>query len=154
MIQRIQSLYLLITFALTIIMFCLPFGTFLGGQEGFTLSAWAIKNSAGQTVVPTTPMGILLLVCSILSFFTIFLYRHRWVQLRFCVVGMVLYLGLQAFVVFYTLRSNSAVSQADIHSMSYSVTCILPLVCLILTWLAFRGVLKDETLVKSLERIR
>ena len=154
MIQRIQTVYLIIVFGVILAMFFAPFGNFIGGTEEFVIKAWGIKNiTIGETAVPTPQMGILMVLCCAIPFVTIFLYRWRWVQIRLCIVEIVLLIGLQIFVAYYIIRSGNIISEAAIHSMRYSLTDIMPLVCILLTYLAFRGILKDETIVKSLDRI-
>lgn len=155
MIQRIQSLYLFLTAVLTAILLFVPFARFIGGTEEFVLRAFGFHGVAtGTVVVPTVPMGALIVLAALLPFVNIFLYRRRRVQMRLCVVGIVLLAGVQALICYYILRVGTIVPGLGPHSVSYSVAAILPLIGIILSYLALRGVKRDEALVKSLDRIR
>lgn len=49
MIQRIQSLYLLLVAVLTGLMLLMPLGTFLGGTEEMYLTAFGFSDAADGT---------------------------------------------------------------------------------------------------------
>ena len=53
MIQRIQSLYLLLVAVLTGLMLLMPLGTFLGGTEEMYLTAFGFSDAADGTPVLT-----------------------------------------------------------------------------------------------------
>lgn len=154
MIQRIQSLYLLIIFGLTLAMFFFPLACFVGGTEEFRITLWGIKNIlSGANTVPAIHIGALAALAGTIALVTIFLYRKRKMQIRLCVVQIILQAGLQAVIVFYLLRAATLI-EMDMSSMKYSITAIFPVINIILAFLAYRGVAKDEKLIKSLDRIR
>lgn len=156
MIQRIQTVYLLLVFSLMLTLFFVPFAQFLGDGEQFQLTAWGIQSltESGAMVLPTTYMGVLLTFCTALPLVTIFLYRWRWVQIRLCIVEMVFLVGQQVYMTYYICKMSRIVNTATTHSVNYSLVDVLPVVCLVLIFFAYRGVVKDETLIKSLNRIR
>ena len=167
MIQRIQTLYLLIVAVLLFLMFFFPVVTIdvfsNGSSEALEMRPFGLKSvtaEASQKVVSTPYMGILLLITFIISFFNIFLYRHRWVQIRFCFVMMVLELGLQLYVAYYLFKAGDVVKELNMTMadsaapIGYSLVDIFPIICIILTYLAFKGIIRDEMLVRSLDRIR
>lgn len=71
------------------------------------------------------------------------------VQVRICFALIVMLLGVQAFFVYYIMKMNT-----DMSLISYKITDVFPIVSAILIYLAFRGVIRDEMLIKSLNRIR
>ena len=157
MIQRIQSVYLLVAFALLLSLFFVPMARFIGGAEEFNITVWGINSIKGdmvEKIVPTTQMGILLVLSTLLPLVNIFLYHRRWLQIRLCAVEIILLAGLQVFIGYYIFRSQGAISQTEVHSMTYSLVDLVPLVAILLNVLAFRGIAKDEALVRSLDRIR
>ncbi len=157
MIQRIQSLYLLIVGLLGVMMVTMPLARFVAGTEEFRVMAFGVDSLAqggSERVVSTIYMGILAVLATILPFVTLFLYKKRRVQVRLCVVEMILLGGLQLFVGFYLYRTGHSIAQFDTHSLSFSVVDIFPIVGLILSYLALRAIVKDELLVRSLDRIR
>ncbi len=156
MIQRIQTLYLFLTFLMLLTLFFAPLANFVGGAELYTLTIWGFEASGASSIepIPTRHMGILAVIATALPLVTIFLYRFRWIQLRLCIVQMVLLVGLQAYFCLYLFGMLSVVNQLEVASTSYQLTDVIPLVGLVLTWLAFRGVVRDNNLIKSLNRIR
>lgn len=154
MIQRIQSLYLLITAVLMALVVFLPLGRFLSADQEFILTAFGIKEAHGEYAANLPYLGILAGIAALLPFVTIFLYRNRFAQIRFCIVEIVLLIGSQLLLAYYVYHGSSAFDGPGGLTISYSVVDILPLVGIILTWLALRGVSKDEALVRSLNRIR
>ena len=82
MIQRIQTLYLLVVALLTGATLLLPLAWFGSGAETFTLHAFALKDGAGEAVHSTPYMGALLAAATLLPLATIFLFKRRMLQLR------------------------------------------------------------------------
>lgn len=157
MIQRIQSVYLFLSFAILVPLFFVPLAQFLADGEQVKLTVWGIYNlKTGASIVPATYMGILAVLSTALPLVNLFLFRKRWLQIRLCIVEMVFLIGIQIYIVYYVFSTQTTISGAGAQTFStqYSVADILPLAALIFTYLAYRGVVKDETLIKSLNRIR
>ncbi|MFI3267256.1 MAG: DUF4293 domain-containing protein [Rikenellaceae bacterium] len=153
MIQRIQSLFFLIVTVLMTLTLCLNLAEIALPSETVALKPFGLKSIAAdgvESLIASTPqMGVLTLICAVLSFFTIFLYRKRMVQVRLCFALIIMLLGTQGFFVYYIMKMHT-----DLSQISYSFTDVLPLVSAILIYLAFRGVIRDEMLIRSLNRIR
>lgn len=157
MIQRIQTVYLLAAFALSLSLFFVPMARFIGGGEEFRITLWgidAMREGTPVRIVPTVHMGILAVLSALLPLVNIFLFRRRWIQIRLCIVEIVLLVGLQVYICFYVFRSQGAIAQAALHTMTYSLVDLVPVAAIVLNVLAFRGIAKDEALVRSLDRIR
>lgn len=161
MIQRIQTLYLLLAAGLLAAFCLLPFVEFLKDGALFEQTVWGIRASAetpaiAETaeavgyLVRTTPMGVLAALAALLPAVTIFLYRRRLLQLRLCIVEIVLLIGLLAYLVLYLVRTAGEFSDRAV----FSFAAIFPLLALVLTVPAFRGISKDIVLVRSLDRLR
>ncbi len=152
MIQRIQSLYLLAAAALMTVMCFVPFATFLHGGELFRQTVWGIVSDgeSAVTVVNTLPMGILTALSALLPLVILFLYKKRGLQMRLCIVEVILLVGLIVYLVMFLLRSGSDLSDG----IAFSVVDLFPILAIILTLMAFNRILKDQLLVKSLDRIR
>lgn len=154
MIQRIQSLYLLVTAALMAMMLIFPLGRFLIEDQEAVLRAFGYILDTGDKISGTVYMGVLIVAAMVISFVNIFLYKNRILQIRLCFVNVVLLLGAQIFVIYYIYHASASASAISDGMSNYSVVDIFPLVGLVLTWLANKGIIKDETLVRSLDRIR
>lgn len=153
MIQRIQTVYLLLSAVLGTVCLCLPLGHFhgaLGERVADLYNLWLRLAETGQHQFGPWALFALLLFVVTLTLLNIFLYRRRALQMRvatFCMILLVCYYGVLGFLVY---RFQSA---GDLQFRP-TVAAALPFVCLVLDYLAFRGVLKDELLVRAQDRLR
>lgn len=157
MIQRIQTLYLMIVTLLMVVTLIFPL-VFIGvdGHQ-VTLSAFTISDAEGVLSYASSWLGAVLVVATLLPFVTIFLYKNRQLQIRLCGVECVLLLGAVLLVGAFTYSvCNNIFNDFDITWANIAIRfpVILPLVALVLTPLAMRAILRDELLVRSLDRIR
>jgi hypothetical protein len=76
-------------------------------------------------------------------------FRNRPRQAKLCVVNMLLLIVWYALAAFYALH----VGYRD-YSFHADLAICFPLIAIILYWMARRGVLADEKLVKAADRIR
>ena len=142
MLQRIQTVYLLIIMALTIAILFLPLAVLQSGDQLFTFDA---------TGISTWGLFALTIVISLLALLTIFLFKKRILQIRICVFNAILMLGFYGlFAFFYWDLGN----QKEIFSLSLKIAFSFPLISLILDYLAIRNIGADEALVRSLDRLR
>lgn len=152
MIQRIQTLYLLLSAVLATVCLCLPLGRFFGagGERVADLyNLWLRLAATGEHRFGPWALFVLLVVVATLTLLDIFLYRRRALQMRvvtFCMILLVCYYGVLGFVL-YT-------AHAEDMQFRPTLAAALPFVCIVLDYLAFRGVLKDELLVRAQDRLR
>ena len=121
---------------------------FAGDAGEFGLYAFGLKTTDGAVVQSTLYMGVLLALACALPLVTIFLFRRRLLQLRLCVVEMVLLLGSAIMEGVYYFLSWRVFSDLTFHTQG------LPLVCLLFAYLAARAIFRDELLVRAADRIR
>jgi hypothetical protein len=105
----------------------------------------------GKLVMPTWPVFILILVTALMLLVNIFLFKNRKLQIRLCVYGIILAFGLIGLMYYFWVV---IFRQIDVDSYWLKLPLILPAVSIILTYLAFRGIRRDEIMVRSLDRIR
>ena len=161
MIQRIQTLYLLAAFALCLGCLCLPIAHFVPCETGLLAELFSPYSqvdmfnlwfvSEGKHVFYFCPvlMGLLVITTG-LVFIDIWLFKHRALQMRvatFCMILLVFWYIAYGIICFYLLCPT-----LNLYRPHWSAA--LPAVALILLYLAFRGILKDEMLVRSLDRLR
>ncbi|NOZ46986.1 MAG: DUF4293 domain-containing protein [Chlorobi bacterium] len=153
MIQRKQSLYLLIIFILLSTMFFLPLAQFVVNNEIYKFifnGIVPLNNPESSLIVSTYPVTILISFTALLSFITIFLFKNRLLQLRLCRLNILLLIGfnvLLGFYIYHFITKDNAIWQ-------FSIASFFPLISIILYYLAYKGIKKDEDLVKSIDRIR
>lgn len=154
MIQRIQTLYLLLATALMVVTLFMPIATFTTPSgDVFTLSAFELTD--GEQSQSTLWMGILLVLATALPLVNIFLFKNRLLQLRLCGVEVVLLLGTIAFMaIYYWLSGANALEDVGVAHQGFGWAAIMPVLSLVLIALAIRSIFKDEALVRSLDRIR
>ncbi len=156
MIQRIQSLYLLAATSIMTIFFSATLATFNCDLGLFSLKAAGIVDVEGVLFAPTAYLIFITGLATLLPLVTIFLFKKRMLQLRLCVVEIILAIGVLIIEgVYYYLGSRSFdVSVLGDATSSISIAAALPIAVIIFSYLALRGIFKDEMLVKSLDRIR
>ncbi len=154
MIQRLQSVYLLAVVILISMFFFFPFASFLLEQDMsvFHISIKGLIPDAGEqkTLLKVIPLIILLIVIIVLTLVTIFLYKRRMFQIRFSIAIIVFLLGLQGLLYYYICVSSHMLGSKT----SYSIIFVFPIISAILSYLAIRGIAKDEALIRSLDRLR
>ena len=153
MIQRIQTLYLLIATALRSVSIFTPIARFFDGMQEYTLTAFALKDAAGAVAQPAIYMGVLLALAGLLPFIVIFLFKNRQLQIRLCAAEIVLLIGSLAVMGIYYYLSNRIFDAAN-GIISIKIAIAMPLLAIIFVALAIRSIFRDEVLVRSLDRVR
>jgi Flp pilus assembly pilin Flp len=136
-------------------MFVFPFATITDGSVMYKFMACGLRDAAsGAYAVKYMVLPALIAVNFLASFVTIFLFKKRMLQLRISVFNAVL-LVLLYFVLGGTFYLDFLTEMPlDGFATSYGFSLIIPLVNIILTVLAIRGIGADEALVRSLDRLR
>lgn len=137
--------------AITIACLCLPLGYF--EPKGMGLNAemfnlWIKHPEGGVSMTSSVLLAIQVLTASI-GVWAIVDFRNRPRQAKLCVVNMLLLIVWYALAAFYTLH----VGYRDFTFHADLAICF-PLIAIILYWMARRGVLADEKLVRAADRIR
>jgi tellurite resistance protein TehA-like permease len=152
MIQRIQTVFLLIAFILVGLLFFIPFASIMS-TDIFNLSILGVSsvnpklNAGLEQPFWLTGLGT---ISALLILIDIFLYKKRKLQINLCFVSLVLLIALNLSM--YTVTQ-------DFHTLfsaeiSYKIAFVFPLVAAVLVFLAYRSIKKDDNLVRSLDRIR
>ena len=150
MIQRIQTLYLLAVVALGIALIWQPVVQFVSPEEAETLQIWELSALGGVPLQGLWGLLLTTLLIPALAFVDIFLYRKRLLQARLNIFTIMLCLGYYGVLAIYIWQAKLALD-VDWHILPYAS---FPLVCLVLTLMATRRILKDEALVRAADRIR
>lgn len=155
MIQRIQTLYLLVIVILSGFIIFSPIADLINSVDKLTY----LVNFKGISLVTTTGNAIvsniwgltaISMVVPVISLITIFSFKNRIKQIRFSVINMIFMLGYYVFLCYYIWSACSQL-HTDWH---LRLSTVLPLVNLILNYLAIGAIGKDENLVKSADRLR
>lgn len=139
MIQRIQSIYLLLAAIASSTLFGLPFVTATAQPEGLLQDgAFDISDHLG--------LMILTVLIAVVAVGTIFLYKNRVLQMNLGKLNIVLLVALLGFAAW--LYSSIQVDT------NFGAGLVVPIVVFVLTFLANRSIYKDERLVRSADRLR
>ena len=152
MIQRIQTLYLLIVAILMALTLFLPLAWFASDAGEFTLRAFGLEAAA--VAQPPSYLGILLVLACLLPLVVIFLYKRRLLQIRLCVAEAVLLVGAVVMEGIYYFLGWRVFSDLAFHTQGFKPAIALPLVCLLFVYLAARAIFHDELMVRAADRIR
>ena len=146
MIQRIQSLFLLLAAGSYGSLFGLPFVTSDSLAEGF------FSNKSFEILDHMVLTG-LVIAGAFFAVLAIFLFRNRKAQV------LLSYLSLLTGLVFlpgtgYYFLSNELPEQTGISELNISAGLFIPVVIAVLVLLAIRYIKKDDKLVRSMDRLR
>ena len=155
MIQRIQTLWLLIVVALTTAMMFMPLAMYGGGVEEYKLYAFGMHSSQDSfTNIPIICMSVLIVLTLLIPLFTIFLFKRRQLQIRMCVVEMILLVGSQVVICIIYIIGYRAVADFDVHGSLMKPAMFIPVIAIFFSYLAMKAISRDEILVRSTDRIR
>ena len=155
MIQRIQSVYLFIMALLSSLL--IP-GSFLNFTEktGSVIRVSfneVVRYNAGKAtelVEKLLPLSVLIVLIPVISLVTIFFFKKRKFQLQLSRF-LILLAGILVVVIIHVCLSIVTKFDAEIIP---GFKMILPVLILIISILAYRGIRKDDQLVKSYDRLR
>ncbi len=155
MIQRIQTLYLLVIVVLSLFTLFLPSGSLINSTENLSYlinyKGIFLTQTTGNVLIQNVwSLTALSSIIPLLAFVTIFLFRKRLLQIRLVIFNMVLMLGYYVLLGIYFWQATSKLN-ADWHP---EIVTAFPLINLILSYLTIRAIGKDEALIKSLNRLR
>ena len=158
MIQRIQSVFLLLLALAMLAVALLPLWTKTDpiSHAGLTLTAFRLFRGeapgAGGLVFSAWPIGTLALTSAATALYAIFQYRRRSVQLVLCSLNLLLIVATLGAEFLYSGRADQLLNvKLEGH---YLAGFYLPTLALMLNLLASRYIRRDERLVRSQDRLR
>ena len=144
MLQRIQTVYLVVAIL-------------LAGLASFLLPFWVDQNNeivnlksllvSGDVIFVIVP--ILFMVSGILSILTLLLFKNRTKQIIYNRLNIVVNFLLLGIIVYHQLKlpGGTIVSEKGIG-------VFIPLLVVVFLALANKAIIKDDKLVKSVDRLR
>ena len=139
MIQRLQTIWLLIAAVCAILTYDLAF------YSGVKLSETNIKQfvelNAQADVIIMVLTGLVALICLV----TMFLFKNRKMQLRLTIVALLA--SIANLVVYFA-------ETAEFTDGNILLTSIFSFIIPFFLVMAARGIYQDEKLVKSMDRLR
>ena len=160
MIQRVQSIFLLVAAVSAIVLMCIPIGQFTTTEFGYEYTAFVVRDVTPDAGVrmSTAYIGVALAISALFSLIAIFLYKNRNSQIKMIYANMVIFLlsiVLMLFVYpdYFFVKLGLIESSKDI---TYNQFWILPLMIIAagMLYLANRFIKNDEKKVKATDRLR
>ena len=154
MIQRIQSIYLLLVLILGTLHFFIPFADFyVGGNFIADIKATGIEFNPNAVITASVNMILLTLcivVIDLLTIITVFLYKKRRMQILLVKINMVFEI-ISVVIMFLLADIIKAAINAEVK---YYFAAVFPLISLVLLYFTLRAINKDEELLKAADRLR
>lgn len=152
MLQRPQTLFLLAAFIVTAFLLTGPLAVIpVEGGEIILKHSGAYDRQGNRLDVATWPLTVFFSVVTAIAFLNIFLYKHRVRQMRICVFLILLNAGMLGIIYYYVRYVKVNLGGTEVI---YQWRVIIPLIVMILLYLAYRGIRRDELLVRAYDRIR
>lgn len=139
MIQRVQSIWLLLASVCAFLSIEFPFFYINSAVQGIATEEFTAKNRL-LLIVLTSVLGALLLLL-------IFLYKGRKLQLRLTFVALAISI-INIYLYFQYAYLNEAIKPGI--ALSSVFTFLIPVFCM----MAIAGIRRDVRLIRSLDRIR
>lgn len=151
MIQRIQSLFLLIAAVLLVAMYWFPLAGFTEGGLIYKLFVCRFLHpETGNALISTLPLAVLPCLSALLSLIIIFKFKSRVLQMRLCkLVLLILFTTLLVEAIYFFRIGQQLKVSGD-----PAFGAIIPLVAFGFVLMALRSIKKDEKLIRSADRIR
>lgn len=150
MVQRIQSIYLILAAAALGLQFVFPYAaapadSALDASATFADGVFNLSDRLGLLISSSVALGL-----AIAAFF---LFKNRPVQSRITSIGMfaATIVAVMLAAQFFFLINEMGPSMANVK---YQAGVGMPAISVLLLWLANRAIRKDEALVRSSDRLR
>ncbi len=143
MLQRIQTVYILLSIIATGLLFVFPVWT-----NGATAGVSIGSIGAGTHII----LMMVWLVMILLQFVPLFLYKHRKRQITFCKVGIFMNFIFIALALIFINEEKNLFS--NFYIQDFRIGALLPFASVLFLFLATKNIRKDEELVRSMDRLR
>ncbi len=154
MIQRKQTLYLLLSLVIFGSLFFIELGSFAGPKGIFVLKFFGLiditQAGSSQLVFPVLSLAAVIATPALLILIDIFLFKRRPLQMRVCGISCGLQVGV-AVLLFIIGRMFAAELEVE---WTFHYACLLPIASATATYMAYRRIDEDEAIIRSLNRLR
>jgi signal transduction histidine kinase len=139
MLQRIQSVFMALATACMIVTLFIPIGKMHHFQQ--------------LNVMDHTPLLVITLMSIFFPIYNLFQFKRRKQQIRICLYSILLYLAVMVLAHYYVHEDPLTFSPAIILQ-KLSLGSLMPIAAIVFQILAIRNIMKDDQLVRSMDRFR
>lgn len=143
MIQRIQTVYILLSIVATGLLFVLPVWT---NDAATGVSIGSI--GAGTHII----LMLVWLMMILIQIVPMFLYKYRKRQITFCRISIFMNLIFILLALIFINEEKSLLN--DFSIQNFRIGALLPFLSILFLFLANKNIRKDEELVRSMDRLR
>lgn len=156
MLQRIQSVFLLVVALFALLFPFLPLGSLSVNQVSESISLLDAHVSpdvliTGNLALFWWPLILLPVVIIILSVYTIFQFKRRMYQVKLGKLNMLAHMVMLILSFLFIDGLKEVYANND---FSYGLAIFMPVISLLFILRANRSIIKDEGLVRAADRIR
>lgn len=155
MIQRIQSVFLLISIVLIGVCLCSPLGSYVGNDSfvhGILTNTWLFDVDYKESYLYSAALFVVLMLAGIVTILSLFGYENRVRQMRWtmlsCILLVLYYLSFVGFAIYY-----GKTKYPGAHFQIAFYACF-PILSFIFNLLAYWRIRHDERMVRAADRIR
>ncbi|TKC05491.1 DUF4293 family protein [Pedobacter polaris] len=152
MIQRVQTIWLLLAAVTISCLLFIPMVTTTAGNIEYQVLATGLYQKIGDVskqIEAFLPLLIGTIAVAIMSLVNIFNFKNRTNQKRVIMANVVLIIGLSFWCSQYAKKIPGGLETAN-----YNVGMFLPVIAIFFCILAIRGINNDEKLIRSADRLR
>lgn len=163
MIQRIQSIFLLIAAIIPIVLLFIPFGYVDTESAQYVYNSICLKFNMpeGHAVIRLYYIAFCLVLCSAISLVALFSYKKRTRQVQIVSINMIVYLITLLLILwicpdiifqkFFVAKGEVMTAFTFAHKAVLLILIFVEAICL---FLANKFIKKDEALVRAADRLR
>lgn len=157
MIQRIQTVFLLLSIVAMSVMLFSPLWTkenLLTSEVAQLTPTALIYKQKGAMITQQNTMYIAILIFTSITFafLSIFSYKNRMRQVMYNMLNILVLIGVLACLIYFSTKGEDLFKEP--LKGSFGLGYFMPAVAVLMNSLANRFIRKDEKLVKSVDRIR
>jgi len=152
MIQRVQTIWLFLASLTLFLLLILPILTkqVTGGELWLQVGGvYQHTNDAVKQLQTYTGLFGLTIFTGVVCLYNIFNFKNRTLQKRIILLAILLILVISGCIAGYAWKITDGMQDG-----SLAIGTALPVLTLIFCALAFRGIRKDEQLIRSADRLR
>jgi len=157
MIQRIQTIFLALVVILGVCFSFVPILGFTGYEATYVMNAYktVTLDDALTIVSKNIGVGVMQGLVFLVALVTIFLFKNRSLQIKLSKLNILLVALQIAAIVMYSDIAKTAIGPSPNDVLiSFKFGSTIPVISLILIYLAIRFIKKDDNLIRSADRLR
>lgn len=157
MIQRIQTIFLTLVIILGVVFSFFSILELEGVKGIYIMTAYKIValNDTSSVLIPNLGVGVLQGIIVLLAIIIVFMFKNRQLQVKLSKLNILLIAIQIAAIVMYVDAAKPLIdTNVEAIKVNFKIGAIIPVLSLILTYLAIRFIKKDDKLVKAADRLR